>query len=155
MHIAIWRRKYYMQVFKQSMKWEGTIFSYIFLYRNCSILNISLMIFDTWMVTAFTLQTWTSCYYRFNVICDSFVLQAWYKWTAREWLPTPFDWVRYGGFNFTELSKVPSLDTCLFYMLKDSRWRWTSVQLFVIGREIRWSVCCVSKDACFVKPYAS
>ena len=52
-------------------------------------------------------------------------------------------------FNFTELLEVASLDTCSFYMLKDSRWR------FTLGVEIRCSARRVLNGACFVKQYAS
>ena len=48
----------------------------------------------------------------------------WSEWTVREWFPTPFNWVRYVGFNFTGFPKVASLDPCSFCILKDSRRKW-------------------------------
>ena len=44
------------------------------------------------------------------------------EWTGSGFPPIQLG--QYVGFNFTKLPKVVSLDTCSFYMLKDSRLRW-------------------------------
>ena len=95
-------------------------------------------------------------YYRFNVICDSLLLPLWYEWTIRELFPSPFNWVRYVGFNFNEFPKVAILDTCSFYMLKDSRWRWNQHPKVYIRRRNKmicpscFEGCLFCQAICFV-----
>ena len=92
--------------------------------------------------------------YRFNAICDSFVFRVWYEWTIREWFTTSFSWMKYVGFSFTELPKRANLDTCSFYMLKDSRWRWNKHPKLYI-RHRNKMICPLCFEGClFLKPHA-
>ena len=47
-----------------------------------------------------------------SVIGVILVLPVWYERTVREWFSNLFNCVRYVGFNFTELPKVTSFNTC-------------------------------------------